>query len=181
MGVALAETRTYPWYACCKMCEGQEPNTSFHGYSARKQFGTALKEMRRLHAALLVTMPLYIYAGEVLGPTKPRDITKIELLSLVALVALNAWAVLRTYRRRLRPARELLQAGTTDTKAISQWKAANTILLTTCEPIALYGLALRVWGGTLAQVAPFYACASFLLLVFTPRRSHHLPLGGPLR
>ncbi len=140
-----------------------------NGETPKSSFRVALKDVRILHAALLVTIPLYIYAGEVLSPRIPKDDTKIAL-SLVALAIFNTWSVLTTYRRKAQPARMALQSDTDDAKAVSRWKNANILLLASCEPLAVYGFALRVSGGTVVHAATFYVWALFLLLAFTPRR-----------
>jgi len=145
------------------------PSGVFIGETPQSSLHVALKEARILHAALLVTIPLYIYAGETLSPATGKDDTKIGLF-LVALAILNTWSVLTTYRRRAQPARVALQSGTPDAKAISRWRNANILLLVSCEPLALYGFALRLSGGTLLHSAPFYVWALFLLVSFTPRR-----------
>ncbi len=130
---------------------------------------SSLKLTRRLYAVLLLTIPLFIYSGEVLGPAKTKDVRKIGLL-LIALAIANIWSVLSMHRGMVQKARETLRSRPDDTKAIIQWRAGNIASLAACEPLALYGWVLRVWGGTLLQAAPFYACALLLLLAFRPRR-----------
>ena len=142
---------------------------------AANDLDSALKETQTLHAVLLLTIPLFIYAGEVLGPAKTKDVKKIGLF-LVVLAILNAWSVLSTYPRRVREAREALRSRPDDTRAVIRWRAASIASLAACEPLALYGVALRVWGGTFLEAAPFYACALIMLLAFTPQRpSGHAP------
>jgi hypothetical protein len=134
----------------------------------KSSFRVALKEARLLDAALIVTIPMYIYAGEALGPAIPKDNIKTDLF-LLALAILNMWSVSTTYRRRVQPARMALQQDTDDAKAVNRWKNANILLLISCEPLALYGFALRVSGGTILHSALFYVWALCLLLAFTPR------------
>jgi hypothetical protein len=128
-----------------------------------------LKKLRVVHAALLVTIPLYVYAGEVLGPAKPKDIKRIGLF-LVLLAALNIWYVLSGGRRAVAKAKEVLRSRGDDALPMRRWYGANVLSLTSSEPLALYGLILRIFGGTLLEAVPFYACALLLLLISTPRR-----------
>src|SRR5689334_18202956 len=107
-----------------------------------------LKKLRRLYVALLVTIPLYVYAGEVLGPAKPKDIRRIGLF-LVLLAALNIWSVLSGSRHAVAKASEVLRSRGDDALAMRRWYGASVVSLTSSEPLALYGLILRIFGGTL--------------------------------
>lgn len=128
-----------------------------------------LKKLRLLQACLLATIPLYVYAGEVLGPAKPKDVKPIGLF-LVLLAALNIWSVLSGGRRAVAKASNVLRSCGDDALAMRRWFGANVVSLTSSEPLALYGWILRIFGGTLLQSVPFYACALLLLLISTLRR-----------
>ncbi len=136
---------------------------------AVNDLNSSLKKVRALHLILLLEIPLFVYAGEVFSPAKTKDARGVELF-LLALAAFNIWSVLSWYRRRVRMACEALRSHPGDPKAVTRWKAVSIALLSLCLPFALYGFVLRVSGGTFLEAAPFYACALFLLLVFTPRR-----------
>jgi hypothetical protein len=131
-------------------------------------FDSALKNMRILYLALLLEIPIFVYAGEVTGPAKPKNVTKAGLL-LVALAVLNAWSVLSS-RRAVREASDTLWSHLDDVNAIRRWRVANTVSLCASLPLALYGWIFRVVGATLLQAAPFYVCGLLLLLISTPRR-----------
>jgi hypothetical protein len=128
-----------------------------------------LKKLRLMQACLLVTIPLYVYAGEVLGPAKPKEIKRLTLF-LVLLAGLNVWCVLSGARRAVAKASDVLRSRGEDALAIRRWYGANVVSLASSEPLALYGFILRIFGGTLVQAVPFYACALLLLLISTPRR-----------
>jgi len=134
-----------------------------------ENLSSSLKMARTLHVVLLLTIPLLAYAGEVLRPAKTKDIKKMGLI-LIALAALNIWTALSTSWRRVKDEHEALRVRPEDTKAIIRWRAATIVSLVVCEPLALYGWALRIWGGTFLEAAPFYACGLLLLFAFTPRR-----------
>lgn len=57
----------------------------------------ALKKTRTVQAILLLTIPLYVYAGEIFRLPGTRDVKKIGLL-LVVLAVLNVWSVLAPVR-----------------------------------------------------------------------------------
>lgn len=117
----------------------------------------------------MLMIPLFVYAGEVIGPVKTKYVKEIGIV-LVALAVFDIWSLLSWWRRRLQEAREGLRSHPDDTKAILRWAAVNSASLTACEALALYGCVLRVLGWAFLQVAPFYASALLLLLTFTPQR-----------
>ena len=132
-------------------------------------FNSALRNMRILYAALLVEIPVFLYAGEVTGPSRPKNVTKAGLL-LTAVAILNTWSVLSTCRRRAREASDIVRSHPDDVSAIRRWRAANTVSLCVSFALPLYGWILRVIGGTLLEAVPFYASGLLLLLISTPRR-----------
>jgi hypothetical protein len=134
-----------------------------------KDLDSSLKKTRTLHAVLVFTIPLFVYAGEVIGPVKTKYVKEIGMV-LVALAVFDIWSLLSWRRRRLQKAREALRSRPDDTKAIIHWRAVNAASLTACEALAFYGCVLRVLGSTFLQAAPFYASALLLLLAFTPQR-----------
>jgi hypothetical protein len=141
---------------------------------------SSFKKLRLLYACLLITIPLYVYAGEYLAPARPGD-NRIISLSLVPLAVFNTWYVLSSCRRAVAKASDFMRSHDDDPFAMRRWFSANVVSLTSSEPLALYGWILRVFGGTLLQAVPFYACALLLLLISTPRRVHvSASVRGPL-
>src|ERR1700719_760380 len=88
-----------------------------------------LKKLRLLQASLLVTIPLYVYAGEVLGPAKPKDIQRLGLF-LVLVAALNIWYVLSGGRHAVAKASDVLRSRGDDPRAMRRWFSANVVSLT---------------------------------------------------
>jgi hypothetical protein len=127
-----------------------------------------LKKLRLVQALLLLTIPFCVYGGEALGPAKPKDIKAIGLF-LAVLAALNIWSVLSRARRAVAKASDILRSRGDDALATRRWYGANVVSLTSSEAPALYGLILRIFGGTLLETVPFYVCALVLLLISTPR------------
>jgi hypothetical protein len=135
-----------------------------------KTFDSSLKQIRIFHVVSIVSIPLFAYSGEVLGPTKTNGV-KIFGLLLLALAIFDIWSSFTWRRRRLQRACRALLLSPSDAGAVKRWHHASLLLLIGCESLALYGCLLRVWGGgTLTQAIPLYICALILLLVFVPRR-----------
>lgn len=136
---------------------------------ARRDLDSSLKKARTLQAVLLLTIPLFVYAGEVMGRVKTKYVKEIGIV-LVALAVFEIWSLSSWRRRRLRAALEALRSRPDDTKALIDWYGVNVASLAACEALAFYGWVLRVLGSTFLQAAPFYASALVLLLAFTPQR-----------
>lgn len=133
---------------------------------------TELTNLRIVHVCQLVTLPLLVYGGEVLRTAKPRDVKWIGLF-LVLLAVFNMRYVLTRCRPAVAKASDSLRRAD-DAHAMSRWYGANVMSLTSSEPLALYGVILRVFGGSVLQTVPFYACGLVLLLISTPRRVQSL-------
>ncbi len=135
-----------------------------------KSFDNSLKQTWKVYVVSIVSIPLFVYSGEVLGSTKTNRITIIGFI-LIALGIFDVWSALSWRKRRMQKARQTLFLNPGNAGAVMQWYRASLALLIGCESLALYGCLLRVWGGgTLLQAIPFYICALILLLVFAPRR-----------
>jgi hypothetical protein len=129
----------------------------------------SLKQLRIVQVLNLASIPLLVYAGEVLGPTKTQGLTMIGYF-LLALAAYNIWSAFSWRQRKLRKASQFLLLHSNDGKAVKRWHSANLVLLLNIESFALFGCLLQAWGGgTLLQAVPFYTCALIFILVFTPR------------
>jgi len=137
---------------------------------------SVVRQIRMLHAVLLLSLMLYVFVGEKLAPTEARgpehlDRAFIPLLILTPGVA----AVIR--QRMVSPAEEALRLRPDDLPALGRWRAGNLISYVLCEAVALYGFVLRMLGHTLWQAGPFYAVAMLLMMVWRPR----LQVSGPSR
>ena len=72
------------------------------------------------------------------------------------------------FRRRLLPsAVEALQRG--DANGVRRWRTANILSMVLAETIGMFGLVLRIMGGSRRVAWPFFIGAIILLLVWTPR------------
>ncbi len=133
------------------------------------QFESTVRVVRTLHVALLVPASLYPLIGEKVGPPEPRDVKQIQAAFFVlAVVTLAAAAFFRW--RWMRPPEEGPGLQPEKNDALGRWRIGNIVSFVLCESVALYGLVLRMLGGTLLQSAPFYVASVLLLLAWIPRR-----------
>ena len=129
----------------------------------------AIKVVRAIQIAMLVSVALFVLTGEMVG-TIPRfsDPTLFYALSLATITIVG---VILVVRRTL-----VLQSATTlavrpdDLPTLNRWRAGYVMTYALSEAIAMFGLVLRLIGFSLSQVASFYIAGIILLLFFGPRR-----------
>lgn len=128
-----------------------------------------LRLLRVIGAAFLLSIALYAMVGEMVGPSSAADLGVVHQAMLVAAVITGAAAVF--VRRMLAgKAEEVLRLHSEDAAALGRWRAGQLVGFALAESVALYGLVLRILGGSLRDAAPFYGGAALLLLVFWPKR-----------
>jgi F0F1-type ATP synthase membrane subunit c/vacuolar-type H+-ATPase subunit K len=129
---------------------------------------TALRIARILHIAFLVAIATFVIVGEAAGPPEPRDLGPIyTILAALAVAMLIPAAIVR--QKLVRSAEEHLRLRPEEMQLVGRWLAGNIVSFALCEAVAIYGLVLRLLGGTLPIAAPFYAAAAIFLFFFTPR------------
>jgi hypothetical protein len=133
-----------------------------------EQLDRAVREVRAFHLTFALCIPLYAYAAEVVPPHTLRNINSLQPAFWAG--ALVTFAYLAFVRRKfLQPSQEALQLRPDDARALNRWKVGSIGSSVACETIAIYGAALRFFGGTFREAAPFYACGLLLMLLFIPR------------
>jgi F0F1-type ATP synthase membrane subunit c/vacuolar-type H+-ATPase subunit K len=134
-------------------------------------FDETLRTARILHLVFLVSIPFYVVAGEMAHPTETREV--LIIVAGLAMVAASLLLVALFVRRHLLgAASDTLRFRATDAEATGKWRAANILSFVLAETIAIFGLVVRVLGGTLEQAGPFYVAGLFLLILWTPRRAY---------
>ena len=128
------------------------------------------RALRKVHLALLVSVVLYIWVAEkVLQHNQPVPdrfiVTAIGLLAAVMVVAAIA---VRT--KMTQPALDILQTNPDDKSSIVRWRIGSILSYVLAETVVLFGVALRILGATLAEVAAFYTAAIVLMLFLRPRQ-----------
>jgi F0F1-type ATP synthase membrane subunit c/vacuolar-type H+-ATPase subunit K len=122
---------------------------------------------RLIHVALTGSIPLYALLGELVGAA-PRDVEMIFYV-LLGLAASDAVALLVLRARFVQPAAEALRTRPSDATELNRWMTGQVISFVLCETVGIFGLLVRVLGGTWQQAAVFYAVSFFGMLALIPR------------
>ena len=135
---------------------------------------SAIKVVRLIQVAMLVSVVLFVLIGEVVGSIpKLSDPTLFYALSLATITIVGVILVVR--RTLVLQSSTMLAARPNDTATLNRWRTGYIMTYALSESIGLFGLVLRLIGFTLSQVWSFYIAAFILLLFFGPRR----PLSEP--
>jgi hypothetical protein len=129
----------------------------------------AVRLVRQVQIALLVSIALYAAAGERLARTVTHDPANalFHALSLISISLVGATVVMR--RTLVFPAEAALKERPDDSVALARWRAGYILLYALCEALGLFGFVLRALGFTLANVWGFYVGGFLLLLLYSPR------------
>jgi F0F1-type ATP synthase membrane subunit c/vacuolar-type H+-ATPase subunit K len=134
----------------------------------------ARKTVQMFRIALLVSIALYVYIGEVYsgergGQSMAPDPNR-NLYFLLTLVALTTVGMIFAVRRLfVLPSETKLAAAPEDAAALNRWRSGYIVTYALSEALALFGLVLRILGFTFSQVLPFYVVGFVLMLLFAPR------------
>ena len=136
---------------------------------------SAIKIVRLIQFAMIVSVGLFVVIGEVVGSIpKLSDPTLFYALSLATITIVGVILVVR--RTLVLQSATMLAARPNDAATLNRWRTGYIMTYALSESIALFGLVLRLIGFTLSQVWSFYIAAFILLLFFGPRR----PLSEPV-
>ena len=129
----------------------------------------AIKVIRAIQIAMLVSVALFVVVGEVVGSI-PR-LNNPKLFYALSLATITIVGVILVVRRTLvLQSAAALAARPNDAATLNRWRAGYVMTYALSESIALFGLVLRLIGFTLSQVWSFYIAGFILLLFFRPRR-----------
>jgi uncharacterized membrane protein len=128
----------------------------------------AMQPLRKVHAALLVAMVLYVIIGERIRPQEPKDVGLVAT-ALVIVGIITAGGTIFLRRLLMQPAEQALRTRQDDA-ALNGWCMGSLVSLVLCEAVALYGFISRVLGGPIQHALLLYAGGFVLLILFTPRR-----------
>ncbi len=136
--------------------------------------GPAVRLVRQIQVALLVSIALYAVTGEMLSRLLTRypfardpTNTLFHALSFLSISLVGATVVVR--RTLILPSEAALKQRSDDNLAAARWKTGYLFLYALCELLGLFGLTLRMVGFTLANVWGFYLGGFLLLLLYSPR------------
>jgi len=138
--------------------------------------GPAVRLVRQVQIALLVSIALCAVAGEMLAGKLAHDPanTLFHALSFISISLVGATVVVR--RTLVLPSEVLLKERSDDNVAVAQWRTGYLFLYALCEVLGVFGLILRMTGFTLGNVWGFYLGGFLLLLLYSPRQA---ALGTP--
>ncbi len=131
--------------------------------------GPAVRLVRQVQIAMLVSIPLCAVVGERLARTLAHDPANalFHALSFISISIVGATLVVR--RTLVLPSEALLKETPDDTLAAARWRTGYLILYALCEALGVFGLILRMAGFMLANVWGFYLGGVLLLLLYSPR------------
>lgn len=129
--------------------------------------GGVLRTVRVIQGAMLVSIGVYVVAGEAMGT---RVATNIRVLYAIPFAAISlVGAILVVRKTMVLQSEEELKGKPGDPAVLLRWKTGYIVTYVLCEALALFGFLLRVMGSTLSQIWPYYAGSFVLLLLFWPR------------
>lgn len=132
----------------------------------------AQRNLRVIHSAFLVAAVAAVVVGEALRPSEAEAVALFKIGFAAVAILEVAFLFLFLRPRWLTAARQELAGDPSSPPGLQDWLTANLISFVICESILLFGLVLRVLGGSLADVTPFYLAGAMLLVILAPR-------GGP--
>jgi mannose/fructose/N-acetylgalactosamine-specific phosphotransferase system component IIC len=135
--------------------------------------GPAVKTVRLIQIAMLVSVGIYAVVGEVAGRHLNTDATVIYAISFASISLVGAILVVR--KTMVLQSEAELKAKPGDPVILARWKTGYFVTYALCEALALFGLVLRMLGFSLNQVWPYYAGSFVLLLLFWPRAPRTYP------
>jgi hypothetical protein len=133
------------------------------------QVDSAIRIVRAIQIAMLLSVALFVLAGELVGSI-PR-LSNPTLFYALSLATITIVGVILVVRRTLvLQSAAILAERPNDAATLSRWRAGHVMTYALSEAIAMFGLLLRIIGFSLSQVASFYLAGFILLLFFGPRR-----------
>ncbi|MHB8412484.1 MAG: hypothetical protein ACYDDI_11145 [Candidatus Acidiferrales bacterium] len=127
----------------------------------------ALLQMRLMWFAILMSILLYIYVGEMSPGIKWLNFQNTGKI-FVILAVLNLVSFLWFRKKRYRAARDLAKEQPENTHAVRSWMNSWIILLSIADSEAVFGVCFRMGNKTLQQTLPFYAIGLLLTLSLWP-------------
>lgn len=129
---------------------------------------SAIKVVRAVQIAFLVSVVLYVAVGEKVGSIERlNEPVLFYVLSLVTIIIVGVILVVR--RTLVLQSAAALASRPHDAATLNRWRAGHIMTYALAEAIAFFGLLLRFIGFTLSQVWSFYIAGFILLLFFGPR------------
>jgi hypothetical protein len=131
---------------------------------------SAVKVVRLIQVAMLVSIVILVFIGERMAPTPQpaSDPTVFYVLSLASITIIGVILVVR--RTLVLQSANALRGRPNDAATLRRWQAGHIATYALSETLALFALLLRFLGFNLSQVAPLYLAGFILILFFGPRQ-----------
>ncbi len=129
---------------------------------------TTPKNVKILHLAFLLTVPLFVIELRLLHPAA-HGVSNTIIFGFGAACLLDIVIASHFRGRMITPSEELLRANPEDTVALNRWRAGSIISFTYAESIVLFGFALKVLGASWNIAGIFFVVGILLLLAWTPK------------
>ena len=126
----------------------------------------ALRTVRLVQIAMLVSVAIYVVVGEVVRPSFAANPTILYATSVASISVVGAILVVR--RTLVVQSEAQLREKPDDPFILSRWRTGYIVMYALCEALALFGLLLRLVGFSINHVWPYYAGGFVLLLLFWP-------------
>jgi|SRR5947209_15125626 len=130
---------------------------------------SALKMLRIVHIAMLISIGMYVIVGELVAPRSPvlARPTFFYVLSVLSITTIGVILVVR--RTLVLHSETTLRAKSNDLATLNRWRTGYLITYALSEALALFGLLVRLAGFSLSQAVTFYLPGLVLMLFFRPR------------
>jgi hypothetical protein len=140
----------------------------------------ALRQLRVIHCAFLVTWFLFILVIERVHPAAGPGEANLDSVFPLAFgfVCVSEIVVALFFRARFIAASEaVLRSEPENRAALVKWRTGNMLSFCIAETITLFGLVLKFLGFDWKTAAVFFAAGMLLLLFWMPRKIEAMPRG----
>jgi hypothetical protein len=128
----------------------------------------ALQHMRLIWLSLVIAIPLYIYAGRLIGRVSWLGFSNTGKICVI-LGALNLLSFFWFLQKRYLPAFGEFRNQPENIQVVRRWMLSWMALVCNAHSIALFGLVFWMSGKTLQQSLPFFLIGALLVLSLWPR------------
>jgi hypothetical protein len=129
----------------------------------------ALNTLRAVQWAMLASILLYAFVGELAGPrVRGMDPSLSYVFTTLGVAMVGIIFVVR--RTLVLRAAASLVTEPDDLISLNHWRTGYIATYALCEALALFGLVQRFLGSGLQQSVPYYLGGFILLFFFRPRQ-----------
>ena len=114
--------------------------------------GAALRTVRLIQIAMLVSIAMYVVVGELAGQRLAAQATVPYAIAVASISVVGAILVVR--KTLVLESEAQLRQKPDDPVIVSRWKAGYIVTYALCEALAIFGLLLRFMGFPMIHVWP---------------------------